>query len=279
MSWHADRSMLADYQGGTLSAARAASVESHLTACGPCRSALATMADPSRLAGNWAAIEDRLDDRRPLLERLLVRVGLREHHARLVAMTPALRGRTLAAVAALLAAVVLVAVPGDGRDGGFYLFLVVAPLLPLVGVAVAFGGFNDPAHELTIAAPAPAFELLLARVLAIVTATSVLSLIAAVPLPHSGWTVAGWLLPALGLSAASLALSTWVPAHWAAAALGSAWVALALVSWRVNRFDVDDVDRFVALRPLGQVLFAAMAVAGALVLVLRRETLELGRAA
>lgn len=279
MTWHTDGPLLAAYQSGDLRPAQAASVEAHLTACGFCRSSLATLADPGRLARNWAAVEDRIDDRRqPLLERLLLLLGVREHHARLIVMTPALRAPTVAGVVALFAAVVVLAQSGDAaRDGWFYVYLVVAPLLPLAGVAAAFGGLNDPVHELTSATPTSAFELLLTRALAIVTATTVLSVVASVPLPHDGWAAATWLLPALGLSAASLALSTWVPAHWASAGLGTAWVTAALVSWRVNRFDADVVGRFVALRPLGQLLFGVVAAGGALVLVLRRETLEFRR--
>lgn len=277
-AWHADRQALVDYQAGGLRPARAASIESHLAACTPCRSSLATMADPARLASNWAGIEERLDEgRQRLFERLLLRVGLRQHHAHLATLTPALRGPTYGAVAVLLG-VVVVTLGGEGpSDGELYAFLVLAPLLPLAGVAAAFAGLNDPVRELARAAPAPAFDLLLARVVAIVAATTILSLVAAIPLAQSGWAVATWLLPALGLSAASLALSTWVPTHWAAAGLGTAWVATAVTSWRVNRFDADVVGRFAALRPSGQVLFAVVAAGGALVLVLRRETLEYRR--
>jgi hypothetical protein len=279
MTWHTDGPLLAAYQAGDLRPAQAASVEAHLTACGPCRSSLAGMADTGRLARNWAAVADRIDDRpQPLLERLLVRMGVREHHARLIVTTPALRGPTAVGVLALVVAVAGLAAAGDaGDDGWLYAFLVLAPMLPLAGVAAAFGGRTDPVHELASVAPTPAFELLLARALAVVTATTVLSLLASIPLPHDGWATATWLLPALGLSAASLALSTWVPASTASAGLGVAWVTVAIVSWQVNRLDADVVGRFVALRPAGQVACAAMAAAGAVVLVLRRETLEFRR--
>lgn len=279
MTWHTDRPTLAGYHGGTLSAAGAASVESHLATCAACRSILAGMADPTRLASNWAAIEDRLDDIGPsVVERLLLRIGVAERHARLMVMTPALRAPTILSVAALLAFVVQEALSGGaGRDGAYYLFLVLAPLLPLVGVAAAFGSFNDPVRELARAAPASAFEVLLARAAAIVVTTTVLSVASALPLPHSGWAAVAWLLPALGLSTASLALSTWVPAHWAAVGLGTAWVAAAVVSWQVHRFEAEVVGRFVALRPSGQLAFAALAIGGAVVLVLRRETLEFRR--
>lgn len=277
-AWHADRQALVAYHAGGLSPARAASIESHLATCGSCRSGLATVADPSRLAANWAAIEDRLDQRRPpVLERLLVRLGLRQHHAHLAIMTPALRAPTFGAVAVLLG-LVLATLSGDGPgDGQLYAFLVVAPLLPLAGVAVAFAGLNDPVRELARVAPASAFDLLLARAVAIVATTIILSAVAAIPLPHHGWAAATWLLPALGLSAVSLALSTWVPTQWAAAGLGAAWVGAAVVSWRVNRFDADVAGRFAALRPSGQVLWAVAAAGGALVLALRRETIEYRR--
>jgi hypothetical protein len=165
-----------------------------------------------------------------------------------------------------------------GNPNAFYAFLVLAPLLPLVGVAAMFHSAADPARELTAATPTPAFELLLIRTLAIVAATTVLTSVAAVPLPF-GWQAGAWLLPALGLTALTLALSTWMPTHWAGVGLGLAWLTAGVASWQFNRLDADVLARFAALRPGGQLLFAALAVAGAVLLLVRREALDLRRIA
>jgi hypothetical protein len=187
------------------------------------------------------------------------------------------RGDLGPAAAAMVLALAFVSMTslggGVNSSAQLYVFLVLAPLLPLVGVAAAFGTGGDPARELTAATPTSAFELLVVRTFAIVAATTVLTTIAAIPLP-SGWQAAAWLLPALGLTAATLALSTWLPAHVSGIALGVLWIAGASVSWRVNRFDADVLSRFAALRPTGQLLFAAITVACALIVVVRRDTID-----
>lgn len=275
MTWHTDVAMLRGYQDGALGAAHAASVEAHLAACADCRAEIAKLADWSRLDRGWGAIADRLDETSVSpIERLLARLGITEHRARLVAMTPGLWSPTSAALVLVVALLGANLVNGGGRGGAFYLFLVLAPLLPLAGVAVAFGSIGDPAREVTTATPMPTFELLLVRTLAIVAVTTAVTTVAAVPLPH-GWQTATWLLPSLGLTAAALALSTWIPAHVAVAGLGGAWALGAVLSFRVNRFDPDVVSRFAALRPAGQLLFAMTTVVCAIVFTARREALDL----
>ncbi|HET7488133.1 MAG TPA: zf-HC2 domain-containing protein [Acidimicrobiales bacterium] len=278
MTWHADAATVEGYQAGELSAAQTASVEAHLPACGACRTLLAAAADRDRLARNWSAVAARLDERSVTpVERALRRLGMGEGHARLVTMTPAARSNWLLALVALVALAGGMSVLNPGRDAGtFYAFLVLAPLLPVAGVAAAFGSVGDPARELAASTPKPAFELLLVRTLAAVAATMVFTAAIAFPV-FGGWDAAAWLLPALGLTAASLALSTWVPAHRAATVLGAAWVVAAAASGQVNRLDPDVLRRFVALEPAGQVAFAALAAAGTAVFLLRRRTLDLGR--
>jgi hypothetical protein len=278
MTWHTNVAMLRGYQSGALSAARAASVETHLAACADCQASLATVVDPARIERTWSAIADRLDGSTTPAEAILVRLGISEPRARLVAMTPSLRTPSLLALVALLALVTLTNAVDGGNPNAFYAFLVLAPLLPLVGVAAMFHSAADPARELTAATPTPAFELLLIRTLAIVAATTVLTSVAAVPLPF-GWQAGAWLLPALGLTALTLALSTWMPTHWAGVGLGLAWLTAGVASWQFNRLDADVLARFAALRPGGQLLFAALAVAGAVLLLVRREALDLRRIA
>jgi hypothetical protein len=250
-------------------------VEAHLAACERCRAAVAERADPVRLARTWEAIRDRVDERpRSIVERLLSAIGVREDRARLVAATPALRWSSLVAVLVVLAAAV--AFQRGGTDGSVYGFLVLAPLLPLAGVALAFGSRFDPVAELTRSTPTPAFEILLARAVAVVATTTALSAAASAVLGRGGWEVTAWLLPALGLTAATLALSTWMPTEWAAVGLGGAWVAGAAVSWRLDDAS-DEVARFVAFRPSGQLLAAVVFALAATVLVRRRDSLDLGR--
>ena len=90
---------------------------------------------------------------------MLGRVGFDEAAARLVAATPALRAAWLAAVA-LVVGVVVVACQAADSDG---LFLAIAPLLPLAGVAAVFAPGTEPAGEIGSATPLMGFGLVVRR--------------------------------------------------------------------------------------------------------------------
>jgi hypothetical protein len=276
MSWHVEPDALRDYHAGRVTPTNAVSIEAHLTSCAECRSDLAEWADPDRLARNWAAIQAHVDQPRLSWgERALRGLGVSESRARLIAMTPALGMPGLLAAASVLAAMTLLNV-SDGGVGDLYVFLVIAPLLPLVGVAVAFNRAGDPAAELAAAAPMPAWELMLTRANALIGASTVLTAAASLFLPY-GWEAAAWLLPSLGLCSVALALSTWVPASWSATGVSVVWVGAAAASWRLNRLESDVLDRFAAWQPAGQMVFAILAVAGVVVLTTRRHALDLRR--
>jgi hypothetical protein len=111
-----------------------------------------------------------------------------------------------------------------------------------------------------------------------VATSTALTVAASTVLDRGGWRVAAWLLPALGLTAAALALSTWLPAEWAAGGLGTAWVAAAVVSWRLDDA-ADGAARFLAFRPSGQLVAAAALAVAAAELGGRRDSFDVGRLA
>jgi hypothetical protein len=123
----------------------------------------------------------------------LMRLGVAEHTARLLAATPALRGSWLLAVATVLAFAVLAAWTTPGQDANLA-FLCVAPLLPLAGIAAAYGPGIDPTYEIGLAAPLRSFRLLL-RAAAVLAAAALLAAAASLALPQLGPGAAGWLLP------------------------------------------------------------------------------------
>jgi hypothetical protein len=282
MTWHAAPETLHGYAEGRISAVQASSVEAHLVTCDACRSSLAAGADRARLDTLWGEITAAVDAPVPgVMERLLGRLGVPEHVGRLLAATPALRLSWLAAVMVTLAFAVSAARRGDG-DVGLLLFLVLAPLLPLAGVAASFGPGIDPVYEVAVAAPLRGLDLLLLRAAAVLATTTVLVGAAAMTVPHADWGMAVWLLPACGLTAGSLALSTWITPWKAAAALASVWVAAAAVGLRVAAGSSPGgpvVERFVAFRPSGQLALAVFTAAAAVIVALRRDALEIGSTA
>jgi hypothetical protein len=155
------------------------------------------------------------------IERLLVAAGVHEHIARLLAATPSLRASWFLAIGIALAFGVVAA---HAAETGITLFLVVAPLLPLAGVAAAYGPGVDPTYEIGLVAPLRSFRLLLIRAVAVLASTTSLALLASLALPSVGWASAAWLLPSLGLVTASLALSSVMTPLVAATGVALLWV-------------------------------------------------------
>ena len=225
--WHLDDDLLDSYgQGRPMTPALAASVETHLERCPSCQARLVPAAGAARLDAVWAGVVDGIDAPRvPLLERLLLRTGVPADTARLLAVTPSLQLSWLTGTAVVLALALAVAHSGDH---GIALFLALAPVLPVAGVAVAFSARTDPLHEVAVAAPYSSYKLLLVRSAAVLVTTLLLAVPAAVLLPSAPWVAAAWLLPALALTSTCLALASRVDPLVSSVGLSIAWLCVAL---------------------------------------------------
>ena len=173
-AWHADGEVLGAYSDGRLDAAGRWSVEAHLTSCAACRLQAGALVDPVRLRRLRAALIEAVDVPRAGVVERLVRLGVPDHTARVLAATPALRGSWLLAVAATLAFAVLAAWVRRGADANLW-FLCIAPLLPLAGIAVAYGPGVDPTYEIGLAAPLGSFRLLLLRAATVLGTSTLLA--------------------------------------------------------------------------------------------------------
>src|SRR5262245_30251518 len=270
-AWHADGEVLAAYSEGRLDAASRWSVEAHLTGCAACRLQARALVDPARLERVRAGLIDAVDvPRTGVAERLLVRLGVADHTARLLAATPALRGSWLLAVAVTLAFAVVAAWIQSGPDATLA-FLCVAPLLPLAGIAVAYGPGVDPTYEIGLAAPLRSFRLLLLRAAAVLGTSILLATAASLALPRLGWGAAGWLLPSLGLTACGLALATTVEPLRAIGVTAGAWVVAVAVTV------APAAPSSVLCAVAGQVAFAVLALLAAAVVLLRRGIFDTHR--
>jgi hypothetical protein len=250
--WHLDQELVRRYAGGETNGVLAASVEAHLVACGDCRRLLAPAVDVGRLDAVWTHIADTVDTPRSgPLERLLQLSGVRPDTARLLAATPSLRLPWLGAVATVLAFAALAA-GSDPR--GQLLFLTVAPLAPVAGVALAFGRAGDPMYEVGVATPYPGIRLLMVRTAAVLATTIGIAVTAALIMAGPTWFAVGWLLPALALTTTTLALAERVEPVLAAAAVGVIWLAAAVATWWAH------VGKLSLFGPAAQLTFLGLAL-------------------
>jgi hypothetical protein len=219
--WHLDLDLAARYAGGRVAPVLAASVEQHLIGCGDCRGLLHL--DPSRFEAVWSEVVERVQaPRQGLMHRLLARAGVSEETIRIVVATPILRGAWLASVIVVL---VFALYAAHAAPRGVFVFLVLAPVLPLIGVAATFSPEIDPTHEMLAASPYSMIRMLALRSTFVVATTLVPTTVAALLLPGNHWVSVAWLLPSLALTSACLALAGRFPVHLSAAGLGGLWVA------------------------------------------------------
>jgi predicted anti-sigma-YlaC factor YlaD len=233
--WHLDAAVAERYADGQMTPVLAASVEQHLITCADCRALLRT--DPARLDRVWSEVIDRVHAPRPsVIERGLHRLGVDPSTARVISATPTLRGSWLTGVVLVLALALYVA---HASPRGTFLFLVLAPVLPLLGVAGAFGPSLDPTYEIAAASPYSTMRMLVARTLFVVTTTLAPALAAAFFLPGDHWVAVGWLLPSLALTTVSLAAARHLPIHLSALALSAVWIGAGATRFVAHGADVD----------------------------------------
>lgn len=267
--WHLDTDTLDRYVSGIAPPALAASIEAHVVRCADCRARMVPAVDVPRLDRIWEEVVERVDAPVPTpVERLLLRLGIRDDVARLLAATPSMRGAWLSSVVAVL---VLALASAHATERGVVVFLALAPLLPVAGVAAAFSPLTDPVHEVAAATPYSSFRLLVIRSAAVLTATVLLAGAAAALLPGAPWLAVAWLLPALALTAGTLALSTWFEPLYSALALATLWIAATAPALAPDR------DPLLVVRSGAQLVCLAVLLAALATVAVRRDALSLGR--
>ena len=228
MTWHVDEMSAQMYAQRGLDAVGAASVESHLLACDQCRLLIGHEVDDTLLDSVWFDLTDILDQPRVgIFERVLLGLGCGDAAARLMVSSGRNRWSFLLAFTVSLLLAVTAAVSSDEQYFGLY--LIVAPLGPLVATAGAFGRWADPAHMLATTSPTSVVSLLLIRLVASVVPAVGLTALSVPWVADRGWIAVAWLLPSLALAAGALALSSWVDVERAAFLLGLAWLVPPVV--------------------------------------------------
>jgi hypothetical protein len=229
---------------------------------------LASVTDPVALDAGWERLDAELDaPKRGLVESLLVRIGVADHTARLLAATPVLRRSWLGAVVALLVMTVLVT-NSLKNAASPSLFLGLAPLLPLAGVALSYGPKFDPTYEMAVVAPLHGFRLLMIRTVAVLVAVLGLNGLASLALPAYGLAALGWLLPALALTTTGLALTPRLGPVLAPSLVGGGWVAFLLVADNLHGGTLEPFT------PAGQGVAAVVTALAAGLLYLLRDRFD-----
>jgi hypothetical protein len=218
--------------------------------------------------------------------RVLRRCGIPDYVLGLLAAAPSLRRSWLLSVVGVLAVVAAEAVAvrygwiqagrpsqlgGYPGPGTLAPFVLVAPLLVLAGVAVAFLPMFDPACRLAVAAPFSGFTLLLVRSVSALAAALIPVVAAAFFLPGPGWLPVALLLPSLALSAFALAVATVLDPRTAAVSAAILWlVPVLLLTTATAR------GPLLIVQPDAQFACAAVLCACAVVLYLRHDRFEWG---
>jgi hypothetical protein len=220
-AWHLPPEALARYSNSAaqeLEIAWVASVEAHLDGCAACRAGLAPpLVDVQALDEVRVRLMQQsgqtVQHRRPRRVRIQIFSGI---------PLPWL----LAAIAASTVATGFDLVDPPRLDNTPSILLLLAPILPLIGVGAAWTPRLDPMYEVTASTPAAGLPMLLRR--------TVLTLLPIV-LASAGFGMATgtappglWLLPCLALTSGALALGSLISLPVAAAAVAGAWSVLTL---------------------------------------------------
>lgn len=261
LTWHIPEPTLHAYVAGRVQEPDAWSVEAHLTSCETCRQQLAAVAaaDPERAAAleqGWTALAGALPRQGE------IRPGSRWREVRvLVAAGPAARWAWLAACVLVL---IFAAMAGESGLSQLPWLGIVAPVVPLLGVAASYGSGLDDAYEVIAATPAGGLRLLLVRTAAVVAVTTPVALVAGAITGYG--SPAPWLLASLALTLLTLALGSAIGVERAAALVGAGWAVA------VSMTVLDSGRRLpIVLTPDAVPVLLAAAAAAAAVIVVRRS--------
>jgi hypothetical protein len=255
---------LHDWVHGASGSIMSMSVEQHVASCPRCRADVASLVTSAPvetvpdLREVWSQVRDQIElARTSPVERLLSQLGLPASDCALVAAAPSLRGPWLTALGSALLFVAATAM--SQSRVGTSLFLLVAPLVPVFAVALAYGPEASGALEQESAVPYPLARLVLLRSAAVLIASVPVVVVVGLLLPgRLSWL---WLLPAVGFTSAVLGLSVWISPVRAAEWITFAWVIAVASATRLSTAMAVLDGRYL-------VLYCILLVAGPITLLL-----------
>jgi hypothetical protein len=267
---HADLTALRAYADGSASSVAAASVEEHLVVCASCRRSFAPMMAAPPLDETWARIRTSIEAPRPgPAERLATRLGLSAESARILCAVPAFRGAWLLGV--FVVTLFSFTAGAAVEQFGLAIFLLLAPLAPVAGVAACFGGDADPCFELVTVTPYSSFRLLLLRTAGVLATAVPSAVLVGYLLPGPAWLAVAWLTPAAAAVVSTLVLGPVVGATPAGVIVAAPWTVAVMAAASAR-------EPLSVVEPAAQVVLAAVAAAAVVALLVRHHSFDhLGR--
>ncbi len=282
-AWHVPDAVLRGYAEDRVRDADAWSVEAHLGQCPRCRRALAGAVEGTGVGTLLEGVRGRLLDDLPAQSHVPPPTAARRAWLLSTGGGGARSAWLIAVLATVVVAVALDALGGAGKHGSGLaagwlspggLLLVVAPLLPLVGVALSYGAF-DPARELVASTASAGLGLVLWRTLAVLVVSMPPVLVAGLVVGRTAPIL--WLLPSLALTTLAVVLGSFVELSRAALGVGVGWLVVVIGPGLTESTPVLLESRVAPL-------WVAVLLLGGAVLVARRDAfshhpLPLGREA
>lgn len=208
--------------------------------------------------------EDAVDASEPMLVRLLGAAHLPPFVSGVIGATPSLRLPWLAAAVAVSSFAVL----GAATNDQVLALVILAPLLPVAGVAAAYGPWADPMFETVRSTPISGFHVVLARTVAVTVSCLPVLIVAAMIVPETRASALTWVLPALALALSSLTISTFTSLPLAAAIVTGCW--FTAVAWTGTLS-----DPWLLFQGPAQLVFLAVALGASFTIARRRERFEI----
>lgn len=267
--WHVSDHELERYANHAIPTFARASVEAHLLECERCRSELDLVLSSTRSGAGadvmWSRIADRIDvTGRPLRSSTTA--------LQVSTSSPLLLAATLVVAVAVVVSVAIAALAAPRAS--LPVFVMLAPLAPVVGALLAFQTAIDPAGLLAMATPLASGRLPYLRALLSSGAALASVAVASLFVPVGLDDVAVWLLPGLALTAFVVAISTWVDPRRVALTLACAWALIvSMWSWgpRQRGLSLDLSDLVIEQRSVQLMLVAVTACSAAVTFVRRNE--------
>ncbi len=225
--WHVEEAVWRAYVAGGLDTVAEASVDAHVIRCARCQGAARTYAPASTLESVWSEVSAEIA--RPELPRTvrwLRRLGVPEDDLVTLAAADGFLVPWALAVGCALACVAVAAMAPAWDD---VVFVLTAPLIPVLAVVAAFDA-TDPLRALAVTTPYSKLRLALLRTAATLVVALPATMAIGLIIPGLRPFAFSWLLPALALTFATLALLTWMRPWTASGFVAAAWTTVVLTA-------------------------------------------------